>query len=221
MRRAFTAAALVTFAAAAARAGDEPSAASIRAAAKDVLARPEFHRAAPKSRSLLEEVWGWWSGLVADFIDQHPRLAFAVMIALVCVLVALLVHIVWTLRTARAAAWQGLPEADLEAAIRRGDAGAFRARAVAHADAGRFEDAVRDLYAALLLALDRRGALHYAPHKALLDYRIESARDANVVRALDAFAGVYHPGSFGRRPPDRAHFDALLAELDRFAGTPA
>jgi hypothetical protein len=217
VRRA-AAAAVVVLLAAAARAGEEPSADSIRAAAKEVLSRPEFRRREAESRSLLEELWNWWSGLVADFIDQHPRVALALFIVLACVLVALVVHIVWTLRLARRSEFQGLPDADLDAAIRRGDPAAFRARAAAHAESGRFEEAVRDLYAALLLTLDRRGALHYAPHKALLDYRIESARDADVVRTLDTFAGIYHPGSFGRRPPDRAHFDALVAELDRVAG---
>jgi hypothetical protein len=218
VRPARAAALLVALAAATARAGDTPSAQSIRAAAKQVLSRPEFRRAAPKPRSLIEEIWSWWSDLVSEFVTNHPRVAIALMIVLACVLLALVAHIIWTLRMARRAEFQELPEADLEAAIRRGDPAAFRARAVGHAEAGRFEDAVRDLYAALLLTLDRRGALHYAPHKALLDYRIESARDPGVARTLDAFAGVYHPGSFGRRPPDRAHFDALLAELDRGAG---
>ena len=221
MRRAWAAAVLVPLAAAAAVADDLPGADAIRAAAKDVLSRPEFVHPGAKPRSFLEEAWSWWSELVSGFIEEHPQLAFAILIALACVLVVLVAHIVWTLRTARRAAWQELPEADLAAAIRRGDASAFRKRAVAHADAGRFEDAVRDLYAALLLALDRRGALHYAPHKALLDYRLETCRDPGVARTLDAFAGVYHPGSFGRRPPDRAHFDALLAELDRTAGRPS
>lgn len=219
--RAAAAAALLVLSAATARAGDPPSAESIRSAAKEVLSRPEFRRREAETRSLVEELWNWWSGVLTDFIDQHPRLALALFIALACVLLALVAHIVWTLRLARRSEFQGLPEADLDAAIRRGDPAAFRARATAHADAGRFEDAVRDLYAALLLTLDRRGALHYAPHKALLDYRIESGGDAGVVRTLDTFAGIYHPGSFGRRPPDRAHFDALVAELDRVARTPS
>ena len=76
---------------------------------------------------------------------------------------------------------------------------------------------MRDLYTALLFTLDRRGSLRYARHKALLDYRMESARDAASSRTLDLFAGTYHPGSFGRRPPDRAHFDELLAALDALA----
>ena len=217
MRPAWAGAALLALAAAA-HGGDSPSADSIRAAAKDVLSRPEFRYSGAKSRSLLEELWNWWSDLLSGFVERHPRMAVVTVIALAIALVVVVAHIVWTLRTARRGAWQELPEADLDAAVRRGDAAAFRTRAVAHADAGRFEEAVRDLYAALLLTLDRRGALHFARHKALLDYRIEAAQDAGVVRTLDAFAGIYHPGSFGRRPPDRAHFDALLREFDRTAG---
>src|SRR6185295_16440711 len=97
------------------------------------------------------------------------------------------------------------------------DAAPFRARALAHAAAGRLDEAVRDLYAALLLTLDRRGAVRFASHKALLDYRMEAARDPEAARVLDLFAGTYHPGSFGRRPPDRARFDELFAALDRVA----
>ena len=48
---------------------------------------------------------------------------------------------------------------------------------------------------------------------------IDAARDVDAARALDRFAATYHPGSFGRRPPDRAHFDELVAALDRVAGT--
>lgn len=217
MRRGVIAGAAALLFATVAGAADAPSADAIRKAAHEVLSRPEFRRGTAKPLSLLEELWDWWSSILADLQARHPYLFLATIVALTLLLVALIFHIAWTLRAARQAAWQELPDADLAAAIRRGDPAAFRARAVAHADAGRFEDAVRDLYAALLLTFDRRGKLQYGPHKALLDYRIESARDARVLHTLDAFASVYHPGSFGRRPPDRAHFDALLAELDRAA----
>jgi hypothetical protein len=217
MRRAL-AAAFVTLAAASAKAGDAPSADAIRRAAHDVLSRPEFHRRPGRQRTLLEQIWGWWSDVVGEFQQRHPLATIVILGVLFLAVVVLVAHIVWTLRAARRASWQELPDADLAAAMRRGDAAAFRARAVAHADAGRFEAAVRDLYAALLLVLDRQGALHFAPHKALLDYRIEAARDAAATRTLEQFAQTYHPGSFGRRPPDRAHFDELLGALDRVAG---
>jgi hypothetical protein len=121
---------------------------------------------------------------------------------------------VWTWRVARRARYEADDPRDLEAALRRLDAAPFRALADEHARAGRFEHAVRELYTALLLTLDRRGALRYAGHKALLDYRIESSRDDDARAALDLFSGAYPPGSFGRRPPDAATFARLAAAVD-------
>jgi len=213
MRRGAALAAL-TIAAATALAGDAPSADAIRAARGRVLERPEFRYAAPRAKSFIEEMWIAFQEGLAGLARAHPTLFVWLFVGLAVALVGLVAHIVWTLRMARAAQWQGDAAADLDAAMLHGDPAPFRARAVGHASAGRFDDAVRDLYAALLLTLDRRGALRYAPHKALLDYRMEAARDAEAVRTLDLFAGTYHPGSFGRRPPDRSHFDELLRALD-------
>ena len=73
---------------------------------------------------------------------------------------------------------------------------------------------MRTLYTAMLLTLDQRGNLRYGRHKALLDYRIEASSDQDAARVLLLFEGTYHPGSFGRRPPDREHFDELVTALD-------
>lgn len=218
MRR--RAAAVLLLAAAAARADDAPSAQTIRAARDLVLSRPEFRYAAPKEKSFLAKMWDAFVDVLMSFRNAHPTLFVWFVGAMVVVLVATVAHVVWSLRAARAPTW-AQDDADVDAAMRRGDPAPFRARALAHADAGRLDEAVRDLYAALLLTLERRGALRFAPHKALLDYRIEAARDEPAARTLDLFAGAYHPGSFGRRPPDRARFDELVAALDRVTGAPA
>jgi len=214
------AATILLFAAARASADDAPSADAIRAARTHVLSRSEFRYAAPEGKSFVEEIWGGWTEWLHRFYAAYPTLVAVAFCALALLLIALVAHIVWTLRMARRAEWEVDAAIDLDAALRRGDPAPFRARAVEHAAAGRLVDAVRDLYAALLLTLDRKDVVRYARHKALLDYRIEAARDADAVATLDLFAATYHPGSFGRRPPDRAHFDELLAALDRVAGTP-
>jgi hypothetical protein len=217
LRRAVAAAAVATLAGVA-WAGTE-SAAAIRAARDAVFQRPEFHYGEPARRSFLADWFEAFAEWQQQLVEEHPVAATVLFVGLAVLLVALIAHIVWTLRMARQAEWQSDEASGGASAMRRGDPSPFRARAVEHAAAGRFDEAVRDLYAALLLTLDRRGALRYAPHKALLDYRIETARDPAVARTLDLFAGTYHPGSFGRRPPDRAHFDELLVALDR-AGEP-
>jgi hypothetical protein len=200
---------------------DEPTADAVRAARDLVMRRPEFRYDKPKGEWFLSEWFAAWNRFVAEFQAGHPALFVVIVLALAAALVVLLAHIAWTLRMGRAEADEPRARADLRAAMRVGDPTPFRARAVSHAEAGRFDDAVRDLYAALLLALDRRGALRYASHKALLDYRIEAARDADAAGTLDLFAGGYHPGSFGRRPPDRRRFDDLLRAFDAVATAPA
>jgi hypothetical protein len=216
MRR-FAAAALLLVVARTASADGAPSAETIRAARDAVMSRPEFRYGAPRQKSFVEELWDGFADWLGAFRAAHPTLFLVVFAALAALLLAIVAHIVWTIRAAREARWSDVAAGDIDAAMRRGDAAPFRARAVEHAAAGRFDEAVRDLYAALLLTLDRRGAVRYASHKALLDYRIEAARDVDAARTLDLFASTYHPGSFGRRPPDRARFDELLDALDRVA----
>jgi hypothetical protein len=211
------AAALVLLAATAARGEDAPPADAIRRAREHVLSRPEFQYAAPKEKSFLAKIWDAFVDALMTFQKDYPTLFGWFLVLLGVVLVATVGYIVWSLRAARAPTWV-LEDVDLDAALRRGDPAPFRGRAQEHAAAGRFDEAVRDLYAALLLTLDRRGAVRFAPHKALLDYRIEAVGDPPAARTLELFAGTYHPGSFGRRPPDRARFDELVAALDRVAG---
>lgn len=208
-------AAALAFAARCAFAAEEPAAGAVRAARDLVLARPEFRYESPKDEeSLFESLLRWWSEIVADFHQSHPVLFVLAMAAMALLAAALIAHIVWTWRVARRAAYETDDPRDLEAALRRLDPAPFRARALEHAAAGRLDEAVRDLYSALLLTLDRRGAVRFAQHKALLDYRIESAGDAPARAALDRFAAAYPPGSFGRRPPSPGVFGDLVATLD-------
>jgi len=218
VRRLAASVALLFVAARTARAEGAPSADAIRAAKNSVMSRPEFDYGPPPSKSFVEELWDEWVQWLGKFKEAYPTLFIVFVSVLSLALVLLLAHIVWTLRLARRAQWNEDAGPDLDDAMRRGDPSPFRAHALEHAAAGRFDEAVRDLYAALLLTLDRRGTVRYAAHKALLDYRIEAARDAAATRTLEQFAQTYHPGSFGRRPPDRAHFDELLGALDRVAG---
>lgn len=219
LKRAGAAGALL-LAAAAASAADPRDAPTIRSARDAVYAMPEFQYEAPEGPSLLEEWFDAFSAALSAFARDHPTLAKIVIAAMALMLLAIVAHAVWSLRVARQAAWEDASAGDLDAAIRRGDPAPFRARAIEFARAGRYDEAVRDLYTALVLTLDRRGALRFASSKALLDYRLEAARQPDAAAALDRFAAVYHPGSFGRRPPDRVHFDALLADLDALPRRP-
>jgi len=220
VKRRIAAALATALCAASAFADERPSPDDVRRVRDEVFARPEFDYTERKeSLSLLERVARWWNDVVEGFQREHPILFLVLLGGMALVALGLVAHIVWTLRVARRAQWQGERPDDLEAALRRLDPGPFRARAVALAAEGRLEDAVRDLYTALLLVLDRRGAVRFASHKALLDYRIEAARDPDARETLAAFEAAYPPGSFGRRPPTRERFDGLVAALDRLGVT--
>lgn len=200
-------------AAAPAAARDRPDRRLVLEARDEVFARPEFRAPAEEGESAVLATLRWIAQSVARFQEEHPVLYALIMGVLVLTLVVLVAHVVWTLAAARRARYVDdlvLPELD----VRRTPPEEFRARALRLAAEGRFEEAVRDLYTALVLALDRRGDIAYARHKALLDYRLE-ARSDDARRTLDAFAGGYHPTSFGRRPLPAERFAGLLEALDR------
>lgn len=216
MRR-LAAIALPWCAAAAALADGAPDPEAVRAARDAVFARPEFdYRPPPPGDSLLERVISTIQELSLRLQTEHPIVWWCGMGACVIALVAIVGHMVWSWRAARPTAYDD-DATDVETAIRRLDPGPFRRRAAGLASEGRFDEAVRELYVALLLTLDRPGALRYAPHKALLDYRIEASGDADARAALDVFDEGYPPGSFGRRPPAAAEFERLSLTVDRVA----
>lgn len=197
-----------------ARAADPIPAEAIQKARDAVLKRPEFAYAVKEEEdSLLYRALSGFFDLLRQLQQQHPRLFLAAVIAMALLLLLLVAHIVWTIRVAG----RGRHDPDrltLEDAVRRADPGPFRERAMELAAKGDLEGAVRALYTALLLTLDRAGTVRFARHKALLDYRIEAAADDTARETLDFFAATYHPGSFGRRPPTREQFERMVVKLD-------
>jgi len=195
---------------------DRPDRETILYARDEVFARPEFRQRTSGGEPVVMTILRAVAEYVAGFREEHPVAFLVVMGMLLLTLVILIAHIVWTIVIARRARY--LPEPDLPVLdVRRTPPEAFRDRAVRLAREGRYEDAVRDLYTALVLTLDRRGDIRYARHKALLDYRLEARAD-DARDALVAFAGGYHPTSFGRRPLPEERFAELLARLDGVRG---
>jgi hypothetical protein len=206
--------------AAAALAG--PEADAIRAAKADVMSRPEFrYTELAGSPSLVMRFLQWVHDLMAGMQASNPVLFWVVVSGMIVVFVAIVGHMGWTIVVVRRGPRRVRDPEDLAAALRHVDPRPFRDAAVAHARAGRLDEAVRDLYVALLLTLDRRGSLRYAPHKALLDYRMETSKETAARAVLDRFAAAYPPGSFGRRPPRADAFDELLADVDALGAQPA
>ncbi len=193
-----------------------PSDAIVNARDK-VFARPEFARLLePDEPSALVSALGKFANWLWEMQQAYPLVFWSVFVLLLLLALLLLAHVLWTIRVAGRTDFAAA-ELALEDAVRRADPAPFRKRAVELAEAGDLEGAVRALYTALLLTLDRKGTLRFARHKALLDYRIECDSETEARATLDFFAGTYHPGSFGRRPPTREQFDRLLGALDGVA----
>ncbi len=204
-------------------AGDPPTPEAIRAARDNVFQREEFQYGTAKPESAIGRLISRLRELTEEFQRNYPVLFLVVIVGLVLLLLAIILHMVWTIRRANRVAVRTHDEKALIEAIRKLDARPFREAAEAAAREGRFDDAVRALYAALIVALDRRGSARFASHKTLADYCAETdaARDAEARAVLAGFEEAYPPGSFGRRPPDLATYNRLLGGVDALLNAPA
>lgn len=206
------AAACLGLAAGPALADDRPSRRTVREAVARVYEDERFEYQPPES-SWFSDAMSGFAQFVADFHAAYPFLFWIVTLLLFVVCLLLIAHIVWTLRLAKEAEFDEI-EAPLGDSVAALDPAPFLHSAESAWSEGRREQAIRDLYAALLISLDRREVVRYARHKALLDYRLEARGNPDAAELLARFERAYHPGSFGRRPPEQETF----AELHRRIG---
>jgi len=193
---------------------------SLRAALRDVFARPEYRW------SERPDPWGWIVGVwyrLLDWLDTvqrgHPA-GFKVLLAvLALVLVGLLAHmgyVVWriTRPTARTPAGgaEGIGGRELA------DARAHRARAEELARAGRYAEALAYRFVALVLELERRRALAFHPSKTPAEYVGEARLDAAGRASLAELVARLYRHLFGGVPCDEGgyrEFGAVADELGR------
>lgn len=193
---------------------------SLRAALRDVFARPEYRW------SERPDPWGWIVGVwyrLLDWLDTvqrgHPA-GFKVLLAvLALVLVGLLAHmgyVVWriTRPTARTPAGgaEGIGGRELA------DARAHRARAEELARAGRYAEALAYRFVALVLELERRRALAFYPSKTPAEYVGEARLDAAGRASLAELVARLYRHLFGGVPCDEGgyrEFGAVADELGR------
>jgi uncharacterized protein DUF4129 len=148
---------------------------SLRAVLDSVFAAPEYHWV--ERRHPLAFVARWLEGLqrwLSALRDAHP-LGFRLLLAgLVIVLVASLVHAGWILsqaiRVGEATRGPGAP-----VAIRK-DRAWYGAEADRLAASGQYREAMQAEFLALVLALESRALLRFAPSKTPAEY----ARDARL-----------------------------------------
>ena len=193
---------------------------SLRAALRDVFARPEYRW------NERPDPWGWIVGVwyrLLDWLDTvqrgHPA-GFKVLLAvLALVLVGLLAHmgyVVWriTRPTARTPAGgaEGIGGRELA------DARAHRARAEELARAGRYAEALAYRFVALVLELERRRALAFHPSKTPAEYVGEARLDAAGRASLAELVARLYRHLFGGVPCDEGgyrEFGAVADELGR------
>jgi hypothetical protein len=149
---------------------------SVRAALKEVFARPEFdwqERADPFG--FLGELWDALLIWLAGLASSHPVvywLLVGAIAAVVLAILALLVH--FGLASLRALGRK--EESRLQGSVRPSrprDPGWYLAEAERLRGAGRYTEALAHRFVALVLDLDRREALKFHPSKTPAEYRDE------------------------------------------------
>jgi hypothetical protein len=190
----------------------------VRRAVHEVLARPEFRRAA--STSIPARVRDW---LVEHLVALLARIAgtggSSLALVLFVLLVAAVAVLVW--RFSRGLSRDAEVAAALAAVPRRSGA-EWRAEAAAHEQAGDWRQAVRCRYRALVADLAARGLVEEVPGRTAGEYRGEVG--GAVPAAAADFAGVtelFERAWYGHRPTgpdDAAHLRDLAARVLERAG---
>ncbi|HZD70608.1 MAG TPA: DUF4129 domain-containing protein [Actinomycetes bacterium] len=169
--------------------------------AREVLSRPEFREA---GRSLLSRVWTWLLAHVGELVAALIGTSAGSIVGLLLTLLILAAVAALAVRFARgmtrdpelAAAIPGAPGRSAED---------WRVEAEAHERAGRWRQALRCRYRALLADLAGRGLVEEVPGRTAGEYRGEVRRNAPA--AAEAFSGateLFERAWYGRAPTGAA-----------------
>jgi hypothetical protein len=164
-----------------------PSADEVRRGADEILSRPEFQEPA---RSLYERVLDWIGARIADALGAFLGGGAGAVVAWV-VLVALVLAVAYLVaralqRDRRVARGDGDGVA-VETDVRRAPAD-WEAEAARHEAEGRWRDALRCRYRALVAGLARRGVVDEVPGRTSGEYRLLVGRARP--QAAEPFAGA-------------------------------
>lgn len=171
----------------------------IRAAAEEILARPEF----TQEESLYDRILGWIGDRLNDVLGALAgggRGAFIAW-ALLIVAVAALGYLVWHIIRSGAVPGTGRARAEAQVTVdeQRRSSSHWRSEADAHAAAGRWRDALRCRWRALVAELSERGRLQDVPGLTAGEYRHLVATSAPPVSgafgdATDLFERAWYGG---------------------------
>lgn len=205
---------------------EPPAASELDRAVRRVLARPEFaERELPGPLQwLVDQYISLRDALGRMILDVMGGSAPVLRWVFVGVLAAALVAILVYLGRRALDAWRSPGAAgdrggDGEAAETEESVApaAWETRSRREAEEGRLREAALALYRAVLLRLDERDALSYAPSKTPGDYLREAPEGAPAAGALRRFLGLFEPIAFGGGAVSRGAYERL-ASAAREAG---
>ncbi len=192
----------------------KPSDAAIRELAHQILARPEYANATSNKyvAELLRRILGWINNLGAlQFKD--PFLYWIVIVALVVVLVALVTHLVWTLRAALRA-----PEPSGRPVIGGRTMPDLAGEADALAADGRYLEAAHRLMLASFRALAETSVIELSPERSNRWIRAalrESSLAQPLAVELDALVERTERKWFGERANDARIYAEWRSAFER------
>ncbi len=194
-----------------------PPPAEVNQALQKVLARPEFapsHELGLPAWLLkhLDALFRWLGGLY----DTAPTLFWLLIVGCLILLVLLLTHIVWTVRSAFFVATRGA------APGRNGEkhrilSEAYRDEARQQAARGDFTEAIRFLFLSLVFRLDERGSVSYQKAYTNREYLALFADRPQMHAVLKVFVDALDQHWYGRIPTDRQLYDACLGLFESLA----
>jgi hypothetical protein len=199
--------------------GTDP--ARVRDLTREILRRAEFR---PPRRSLLQAAWHWLTTQLGHLLGQlfgrggpsgfgwAPVVAVGVIAVIVVGLVGLTIR-----RTAGGTAGRRRSPVVIVAGRPIRSAEQWLAEAGANEAAGRWRDALRCRYRALVANLAWRGLVEEIPGRTSGEYRYDVARAVpGGAAAFDGATDLFEQAWYGDRPTsqaDQAAFDALAADV--------
>jgi hypothetical protein len=191
----------------------------VRQSARDILGRPEFR---PPRRSLIQAAWHWVSTQIGKLLGDlfglggGGAVTGAVVVAGLVVLIGFAVWLIvrhWTGSPSR----RRDPRFTVSAGWRPRTAADWRAEAAAHEAAGRWRDALRARYRALVADLAGRGVVEEVPGRTSGEYqRMVDTTVPAVAGPFDQATMLFEETWYGDRPSgpdDQARFDQLAGRV--------
>ena len=182
----------------------------MRAVLDSVFAGPAYAWVTrPHPLLLLREWWQHFADWLAATRTGHPALFEAVLLGLSVILVAIVVHAGYVFQQTLRAAGRLETGAARSGIVSRRDAAWYLRAADQAAAAGRYREALRLAFDALVVRLDAMGSVHWGPGKTARDYTREARLAPRERDRLRELVGLLYRHVYSGAPCGPAEFAAL------------